>query len=163
MAQQHTVRPPTVTTEVRPLEVRRSDSLLSLLKTRMTFEATPSPEGLGVGLTSTFWGKLKRGGVGVGLDLPSMSIPDWVPGTKTSQGWLASRIGHGLYVGHPAVPKASIFPERETNAAKPALRLPGPNIRMDGSFFFTPQLGVRVDVSGGRSFYGAVSFVFRGW
>jgi hypothetical protein len=161
MAQQHTVRSPTVTTVVRPLEVPRSDSLLSLLKTRMTLEATPTSEGLSV--TSTFWSKLRRGSVGVGFDLPSLSIPDWVPGNPTSQGWLAARIGHGLYVGHAPLPKATIFPERETAYAKPALRLPGPNVRMDGAFFFTPQLGVRVDVSMGRSMYGAISFVFRGW
>jgi hypothetical protein len=161
MAQQPTLRPPTVTTVVRPLDAPRSDSLLSMFNNRLKIDATSSPDG--VGISSTLWSKLGRGAVGLGLDFPSLSLPTWVPGTKTSQGWLASRIGHGLYVGHAPLPKPSIFPERETAAARPSLRLPGANVRMDGSFFFTKNLGVRVDLSVGNSMYGAISFVVRGW
>jgi hypothetical protein len=161
LAQQPTGRLPTVTTEVALSQAPRSDSLLSILNNRLKIDATSSPDG--VGISSTFWGKLRRGSVGVGLDFRSLSLPSWVPGSKTSEGWLASRIGHGLYFGHAAFPKASIFPDRETAAAKPTLRLPGANVRMDGAFFFTKNLGIRVDLSVGNAMYGAISFVVRGW
>jgi hypothetical protein len=158
MAQQPTSPLPTVTTKVALSEAPRSDSLLSILNNRLKIDATASPDG--VGISSTFWSKLRRGSVGVGLDFHSLSLPTWVPGSKTSEGW---QISPGLYFGHAALPKASIFPERESAAARPSLRLPGANVRMDGSYFFTKNLGIRVDLSVGNAMYGAISFVVRGW
>jgi hypothetical protein len=96
---------------------------------------------------------------------PSLSIriPSWVPGGHTRSGWLLPGVGQGLYIGHETPIRAEIFPYREYTAAKPALNLPGPHVRMDATMYLTPRIGIRLDASVGRSMYGALSIVIRGW
>jgi len=104
---------------------------------------------------------LKRRSIGLGIEGGSISPPAWLPGGKTSDGWLAPGIAHGLYFGHAPLPKTTIFTDRETNALRPSLNLPGPHVRMDASIFFTSVLGIRVDLSMGQSMYAGVSLVYR--
>jgi len=158
LAEPNAAHIPTVTTKVSASEMKLWHSRLG--------DMPPPPRHPDLATTlgdfaSALSCALKRRGASLGIEGGTFTPPPWVPGGKTSNGWLAPGIAQGLYFGHAPLPQTTIFPERETNAARPSLRLPGTHVRMDASIFFTSVLGIRVDLSMGQSMYGAVSLVYR--
>jgi hypothetical protein len=157
LAEPNAARSPTVTTEVTsgepPVRSSRWGTLMSWLRAR--------PEAALGGFASTLSLSFVHGPLRLGMEVPSLSLPDWVPGAQTANGWLVPRLAHGLYLGHAPAPRPKLLPLPAGLVTAPVPLLPGPHVRMDGTVFLTSRLGVRIEVGVGHAMFTGVSLIYR--
>jgi hypothetical protein len=125
-------------------------------RARLGLEGTFGSGRFASALTSS----LARWSLGIGFDAETLARPGARSGAP-SDGLLVARIGHGLYLGHAPLPRPALFTYQEQMKAKPSLSPTGVRIGIDGTLFFTPHLGLHFEVSGGGSWFGGLSFVYR--
>jgi len=153
----------TVTNEVRrpTLFDPPSDSPASDARTAWARLGLTGTFGLGR-FASALSSSFARWSLSIGLEAQTGTHiePSAAP-VSGGEGLLVARIGQGLYLGRPPMPRAELFPYREYVAAKPKLSPTGVQIGIEGTLFLTPCFGIHLNISGGGAMYGGLSLIYR--